>query len=248
MKNATLEVRPAGPDAREERLDRLYQLIEDIEVAMLTTRRRDGSLVSRPMATQRRSEGAHFWSVTEEGSPKIGEIALDPNVNLSYYKARTKEWVSVSGSGRISRDRSKIRELYEPSWKVWFPDQGGSTQRRSRRSAHPADRNPGALGPLHEGRQTGTRDPFRVRSRARARRDAEAGRGRGDRGRGLAIARPHDPQPRRPPETSRLVREQSVDSGVHKDLETTRSVDRPTHDELEHPAVARASMRATSSL
>jgi general stress protein 26 len=126
MKNATWEVRSTTPDANDERLDRLYQLIEDIEVAMLTTRRRDGSLVSRPMATQRRAEGAHFWFVAEEGSPKIAEIVVDPNVNLSYYKARTREWVSVSGAARISRDRSKIRELYEPTWKVWFPDQGGN--------------------------------------------------------------------------------------------------------------------------
>jgi general stress protein 26 len=123
MKNAAWDIRSSAP---EEKLDRLYQLIEDIEVAMLTTRRRDGSLVSRPMATQRRAEGAHFWFVTEEGSPKVHEIVLDPNVNLAYYKTRTKEWVSVSGAARISRDRSKIRELYEPSWKVWFPDQGGA--------------------------------------------------------------------------------------------------------------------------
>ena len=126
MKNATWGLRSPVFDERDEKLDRLYQLIEDIEVAMLTTRRRDGSLVSRPMGTQRRAEGAHFWFVTEEGSPRIGEIVVDPNVNLSYYKARTKEWVSVSGTARISRDRSKIRELYEPTWKVWFPDQGGN--------------------------------------------------------------------------------------------------------------------------
>ena len=125
MKNATCGVRSAGFTEREEKLDRLYQLIEDIEVAMLTTRRRDGALVSRPMATQRRAEGAHFWFVAEEGSPKIAEVILDPNVNLAYYKARTKEWVSVSGAAKISRDRSKIRELYEPAWKVWFHDQGG---------------------------------------------------------------------------------------------------------------------------
>ena len=123
MKNATLV--QSAFNERDEKLDRLYQLIEDIEVAMLTTRRRDGLLVSRPMATQRRAEGAHFWFVADEGSPKIAEIVVDPNVNLSYFKARTKEWVSVSGSARISRDRSKIRELYEPTWKVWFPDQGG---------------------------------------------------------------------------------------------------------------------------
>ncbi len=122
MSKAAWELRSIAP---EEKLDRLYQLIEDIEVAMLTTRRRDGTLVSRPMATQRRSEGAHFWFVAEEGSPKIAEIVLDPNVNLAYFKARTKEWVSVSGAARVSRDRAKIRELYEPTWKVWFPDIGG---------------------------------------------------------------------------------------------------------------------------
>jgi general stress protein 26 len=105
-------------------VERLHELIEDIEVAMLTTRRRDGSLISRPMGTQGRLEGAHLWFVTAEGLPKLSEIAVDPNVNLAYYKNRTKEWVSVSGVARIVRDRAKIRELYDPAWKVWFPDEG----------------------------------------------------------------------------------------------------------------------------
>ncbi len=109
----------------DERFNRLYELIEDIEVAMMTTRRRDGSLVSRTMATQRRSSGAHLWFVAREDSRKIEEIVRDPNVNLSYYKDRTREWISVSGSARLCRDRSKIRELYEPTWKAWFPDDGG---------------------------------------------------------------------------------------------------------------------------
>jgi len=108
-----------------DRVNRLYELVENVEVAMLTTRRRDGSLVSRPMATQHRSEGAHFWFVTSDSAPKLAEIAIDPNVNVSYFRDRTKEWVSVSGLARIVRDREKIRELYEPSWKIWFPDEGG---------------------------------------------------------------------------------------------------------------------------
>ena len=116
--------RRSAPPA--EKLNRLYELIEDIEVAMLTTRRRDGSLVSRPMATQHRADGAHFWFVAESGSPKLQEIAVDPNVNLAYYKDRTREWVSVSGIAKLSRDRAKIRELYETSWKAWFGDRGGN--------------------------------------------------------------------------------------------------------------------------
>jgi general stress protein 26 len=116
----------AGPaTAIFDEVDQLYELIEDIEVTMMTTRRRDGSLVSRPMATQRRADGAHFWFVGRESSPKLAEIVADPNINLAYYKERTREWVSVSGVARVVRDRSKIRELYEPTWKVWFPDEGG---------------------------------------------------------------------------------------------------------------------------
>ena len=123
--NEAGRARRASTEPSPDRLNRLYELIEDIEVAMLTTRRRDGSLVSRPMATQRRADGAHFWFVAASDSPKVREIAFDPNVNLAYYKDRTREWVSVSGTARISRDRAKIRELYEPSWKVWFGNRGG---------------------------------------------------------------------------------------------------------------------------
>lgn len=108
-----------------DRLNRLYEVIEDIEVAMMTTRRGDGSLVSRPMATQRRAAGAHLWFVARDDSRKVEEIVRDPNVNLGYYKDRTREWISVSGVARVCRDRSKIRELYEPSWKAWFHDDGG---------------------------------------------------------------------------------------------------------------------------
>ncbi len=103
----------------------LYDLVEGIETAMFTTRRRDGHLVSRPMATQKRSPGADFWFVTYEGAAKLGEIARDPHVNLSYYKDRTREYVSVSGIAETTKNRRKIRELYEPDWKAWFGDEGG---------------------------------------------------------------------------------------------------------------------------
>jgi general stress protein 26 len=93
---------------------------------MFTTRRRDGHLVSRPMATQVRSPGADFWFVTYEGAAKLDEIERDPHVNLSYYRDRTREWVSVSGIAEATRNRSKIRELYRPDWRAWFGDEGGA--------------------------------------------------------------------------------------------------------------------------
>jgi len=108
-----------------KKLEDLYDLIEGIEIAMFTTRRPDGHLVSRPMATQTQAEGADLWFVTDIESNKLDELALSPEVNLSYYRDRTREWVSVSGTATISQDRRAIHELYQPDWKAWFGDEGG---------------------------------------------------------------------------------------------------------------------------
>jgi general stress protein 26 len=102
-------------------LEKLYEHIDDIEIAMMTTRRPDGHLQSRAMATQKRADGADLWFVTLDGAQKLHDISADPHINLSYYKDRTREWVSVSGIASITRDRRKIHELYAPDWRAWFP-------------------------------------------------------------------------------------------------------------------------------
>ena len=114
----------ANPQS-DSRLRELYDLIDGIEVAMFTTRRPDGQLVSRPMATQRRTAGTDLWFVTDWDTHKLEELAFDPHVNVAYYRPRTGEWVSVSGTAIVSRDRQLVHGLYEPSWRAWFGDQGG---------------------------------------------------------------------------------------------------------------------------
>lgn len=105
-------------------LQRFYELADEIKIAMLTTRRADGHLRSRPMANQKRAEGADLWFVTSADSDKAREIAHDEHVNLAYFRDGTMEWISVSGTAVLSRDRAKIAELYAEDWKVWFPNEG----------------------------------------------------------------------------------------------------------------------------
>ena len=113
------------PTPTSKKLNELYELIEDMEIAMMTTRRPDGMLVTRPMATQKREAIADLWFVTDVESHKIDDLRADPHVNLGYYNGKTYEWVSVSGTATVSQDRRKIRELYQPDWKAWFNDEGG---------------------------------------------------------------------------------------------------------------------------
>ena len=87
---------------------------------MFTTRRLDGRLVSRPMATQAQAAGADLWFVTDASAYKLDELEQEPQVNLAYYNQKSREYVSISATARISNDRAKIRELYRPDWKVWF--------------------------------------------------------------------------------------------------------------------------------
>lgn len=107
-------------------LDTFYDMVHDMEIAMMTTRRADGHLRSRAMATQKRAAGADLWFVATDGSSKLDEIAGDPHVNLAYYKDASREWISVSGIASLSRDREKIHELYASDWQMWFPDEGDS--------------------------------------------------------------------------------------------------------------------------
>ena len=92
----------------EKKLDDLYALIDGIEIAMFTTRRADGHLVSRPMQTQERTSGADLWFMTNVDAHKLDDLMSDPHVNLAYYKEPTL-----------------IEELYKPDWKAWLGDDGG---------------------------------------------------------------------------------------------------------------------------
>jgi general stress protein 26 len=111
--------------AASKKIDELYDLITGIETAMFTTRRPTGQLVSRPMATQDRIEGADLWFVTNAETHKLDDLTLDPHVNCSYYNNRTHEWVSVAGLARVTKNKARIRQLYKEGWKAWFGDEGG---------------------------------------------------------------------------------------------------------------------------
>ena len=113
----------------EKKLEDLYKLIEGIDVAMFTTRRADGHLVSRPMQTQAHRAGVDLWFVTDWSSDKLDDIVRDPHVNLGYYSTKSREWVSVAGTAIVSRDHDLIRGLYKPDWKAWFPSEEGNPKR-----------------------------------------------------------------------------------------------------------------------
>lgn len=108
-------------NTRAEHIEKLAELIKGVDIAMLTTRKADGSLVSRPLGTQEVEFDGDLWFATGADSEKVAEIQADPRVNASYASKGHNSYVSVAGTASIVRDRAKIDELWSPAMKIFFP-------------------------------------------------------------------------------------------------------------------------------
>lgn len=106
----------------QEKIEKLRELMEDIDFAMLTTVDGDGNLRSRPMSTQQTEFDGDLWFFTAADSAKAAEIQRNGRVNVSYSRPDDQTYVSVSGTAALMNDKRKKEELWSPVYKVYFPD------------------------------------------------------------------------------------------------------------------------------
>jgi general stress protein 26 len=111
-------------DVQEQEYDELHtvaELVNEIKFAMLTTEEPDGTLRSRPMATMQMDATGNLWFFTGLTSPKVEEAEQHRQVNLSFARPDKQDYLSISGTSEIVRDKEKMRELWSPWIKPWFP-------------------------------------------------------------------------------------------------------------------------------
>ena len=109
--------------AHESDWEKLREMIKDIDLCMLTTIDESDDLHSRPMSLNSDvDEHGTLWFFTSSNSHKASEIERTPNVNVSFIDTRQQRYVSVSGMAELVHDREKIKQLWKPVLKAWFPD------------------------------------------------------------------------------------------------------------------------------
>jgi general stress protein 26 len=111
------------PDISRSEADRrkVFDLIKDMGIALLTTHGADGRLHSRPLAASQKHFDGKLWFITQEGSPKISELLADSNVLVAYSDPKSQRYVSVSGTAEIRVDPAKVREIWDANQRLWFP-------------------------------------------------------------------------------------------------------------------------------
>jgi len=113
----------ATPQTRSDDLQKLRELVKDIDFCMLTTIDEDRDLHSRPMSVNGEIDpDGDLWFFTSASSHKVSEIAKSPKVNVSFADPDNQHYVSISGTAELITDRAKIDELWKPEFKMWFPN------------------------------------------------------------------------------------------------------------------------------
>ena len=105
---------------RETKMHAVIDLVKKARTAMLTTRTREGRMVSRPLAVQDVEFDGDLWFFAERGSRKVAHITANPQVNVS--TSGSSSWVSLTGHAVVIDDLAKKRTLWNPFVDAWFPD------------------------------------------------------------------------------------------------------------------------------
>jgi len=98
----------------QEAIDKVRDLIQDIDIAMLTTVAEDG-LVSRPMKTQKDKFDGNLWFLTKKDTGKFHEMLRNRQVNVAY---AGNSFVSIRGEAELVDDKAKIKELWNPGYEM----------------------------------------------------------------------------------------------------------------------------------
>ena len=113
----------ATPERRQDNLQKLREMVKDIDFCMLTTVDEGGDLHSRPMSVNGDIDpDGDLWFFTNASSYKVTEISKLPKVNVSFADPDNQHYVSISGKAHLVQDRNKIDELWRPEFKMWFPE------------------------------------------------------------------------------------------------------------------------------
>jgi general stress protein 26 len=102
-------------------VQRVQKLLKGITVGMLTTRTTAGEAHSRPMLVQEMDDEGWLWFMTDRSSRKACELARNPDASVVFQSPHGDRYLTVQGTAVVVQDDHKVRELWNPTYRAWFP-------------------------------------------------------------------------------------------------------------------------------
>jgi general stress protein 26 len=105
----------------KEGMEKIGELVRDIRIAMMSTMNENGEIRSRPMATQDEPFNGTLWFLARGSSGKVADLVQDHHVTLDYADPEHSKYITLRGTASVSRDRAKIKQVWNMMYKAWFP-------------------------------------------------------------------------------------------------------------------------------
>lgn len=103
-----------------EGLQKIKELVKEIDFCMFCTNLDEQPFSTRPMSTRDVDNHGNIWFFSKADSNKNTDIKQDDKVQLLYAKPGNSEFISVYGEADIIKDRKKAEELWSAWAKTWF--------------------------------------------------------------------------------------------------------------------------------
>jgi general stress protein 26 len=99
----------------------LRRLLRDMPIGMVATQTAGGVTHSRPMIVQEVDDCGWLWFLTDRSSRKALELIQNPQTTIAFQSAKGDRYVSVQGTAVIVQDDVKVRRMWKPAMRAWFP-------------------------------------------------------------------------------------------------------------------------------
>ena len=104
-----------------EALQKFKDIIAEVQVCMFITSTTQNE-IARPMATIHMEEDGTLWFFANRTSGKVHDLNTDHVVHLVYAHPGKSAYMDVWGLANVVADRQKLKEMWKPMVKAWFPN------------------------------------------------------------------------------------------------------------------------------
>ena len=104
-------------------VSKLKELVKAADTCFFTTTSSGvGSQGTRPMSHREVDDQGNIWFLSASDSHKNKEIEMDPHVRLYFQGSTHSEYLAIKGTATITRDKARIKELWNFVLKTWFTE------------------------------------------------------------------------------------------------------------------------------
>ncbi|OAQ42176.1 pyridoxamine 5'-phosphate oxidase [Pedobacter psychrophilus] len=107
---------------KKSSIEKLSKLIDNVNVAMITTLKVNGEFYSRPMNTMDFDEDGNLFFFSDEHTPDVHDIKVNNRVSVTYTNPENNTYIALNGRLYLEQDQEKINQLWVPACKAWFPE------------------------------------------------------------------------------------------------------------------------------